>query len=470
MVCALDRIFPNRCREAASRPPRLKRLEPGLRALQASSFLRVEFVCLFFSCAAAITAHAQEWTRFRGPNGSGISPAKTIPTFLAQSNLNWKVEVPGSGHSSPVLWGTRLFITATDNSAGGLSALCIDSASGRTLWKHEFPLKPFSHHAYNSFASATPAVDASRAYFVWNEPDHYFLVALDHSGKVVWQRDFGPFISQHGSGSSPIVYGGKVILANFQDDPTLIEGPKPDSRTGKSSVIAVDVETGKTIWETARRSTVVSYSTPCIYQQSNGAKALICNSQSHGISALDPATGKVLWEYARAFDKRSVSSPVIDGPIIFGSCGSGGGGNFITAIDASAVGGSKNPTLAFQIKKAAAYVPTPVGKDGLAWIWSDAGILTCINSKTGEIKYQERVGGNYFGSPVWIDHRLFCVSKTGETVIAAATDKFDVLHRFALNEICESTPAVANENLFIRTEKHLWCFGSAASKQSTALP
>jgi len=404
---------------------------------------------------------AQEWTRFRGPNGSGISEVKTIPTKISDADLNWKSELPGSGFSSPVLWGEKLFVTCTGDKAGGISVLCLDAKYGKALWKRDFPLAPFAHHAYNSFASATPVVDAERVYVAWNEPDHYFLTAFDHQGKTAWQRDFGPFISQHGSGTSPILCDDKIILANFQDDPKFIEGPKPDSRSGKSFVIAVEAKTGKTIWETPRRSTVVAYSTPCLYEPQTGPRAIICNSQSHGISALDPNSGKILWEYEQAFDKRSVSSPVIAGSLILGSSGSGGGGNVVTAIDASVADSEHKPKLAYQIKKSAAYVPTSIAKDKLVWLWSDAGIVSCLDATSGEVHYQERVGGNYFGSPVWIDGRLFAVSKTGELVVLEAGEKFNVLHRYPLNEVCESTPAVALGRLFIRTEKNLWAFGGS---------
>ena len=404
---------------------------------------------------------AQEWTRFRGPNGSGISNAKTVPTKIGDADINWKSELPGNGHSSPVLWGERIFVTCSGGKSGGISVLCVSAKNGKALWKRDFPLSPFVKHAFNSFASSTPAVDAERVYVVWNEPDHYFLTALDHQGKVAWQRDFGPFVSQHGCGASPILCDDKVILTDFQDDPKFVEGPMPDPRTGKSSVIAVAAKTGETVWQTPRRSTVVAYSTPCLFEPQGGKRALICNSQSHGISALDPDNGKVLWEYEQAFDKRSVSSPFIVGDLILGSCGSGGGRNIVTAINARGAGPGHKPEAAYQIKKSAAYVPTGIAMGNFVWLWSDAGILTCLNAIGGEVRYQERVGGNYFGSPIWVDGRLYCVSKTGELVVVEASDKFNLLHRYELKEVCESTPAVALGCLFIRTERHLWSFGGA---------
>jgi outer membrane protein assembly factor BamB len=428
-------------------------------------FTRMKIVAIAIALAFTLgpaVLNAQEWTRFRGPNGTGLSQAKTIPTKISDADINWKVELPGTGHSSAVLWGEQIFITTTGDNSGGLSVLCLSSKDGALKWRKDFPLAPFSRHKFNSFASATPAVDAERVYVVWNEPEHYMLAALDHNGKQLWERDFGPFVSQHGCGVSPIVYKDKVILGNEQDDAKQVPG---GTRSGDSFIVAVDAKTGSTVWQTPRTSAVVAYSTPCVYEPKNDKAALIFNSQAHGIYAVDPDNGKVLWEYDKAFDKRSVSSPIVAGDIVYGSCGSGGGGNFVTAVKAGA-SKDRKPELAYQLKKSAPYVPTGLVVGDLLWLWSDGGIVTCMHAPTGEIRYQERVGGNFFGSPVWVDGRLFCISTSGEIVVVAATDKFNVLHRFALNETCHTTPAVALGRMFIRTEKHLLSVGGA--KQSAA--
>lgn len=403
-----------------------------------------------------VTAAAQEWARFRGPNGAGISHAKTIPMKITDADVNWKVELPGTGHSSPVLWGERIFVTSTGDKSGGVYVLCVSAQDGKLLWRRDFAHTPFPRHNFNSYASSTPAADAERVYVVWNEPEHYLLTALDHNGKTIWQRDFGPFVSQHGCGTSPVVYQEKVILGNEQDDQKFV---KESPRSGVSFILAVDARTGKTLWQTPRRSAVVAYSTPCVYEPKNGRPALIFNSQAHGIYAVDPDSGKVVWGYDQAFDKRSVSSPLVAGDIILGSCGAGGGGNFVTALKAGDVGAGRQPELAYQMKKSAPYVPTGIALGDRVWLWSDAGIVTCLDAPTGDIRYQERVGGNFFGSPIWVDGRLFCVSTSGEIVVVEASDKFNVLHRYALNELCHTTPAVAGGRMFIRTEKHLWSLG-----------
>lgn len=409
--------------------------------------------------AATVAVGSEEWTRFRGPNGSGVSHAKTIPTEITPTDINWKVEVPGVGHSSPVIWGERIFLTSTGDEAGGFSVLCFSVKDGKQLWRRDYPLTPFSRHKFNSFASATPAVTGSALYVVWNEPDHYFLMALDHDGKELWKRDFGPFVSQHACGTSPIVVGDKVILGAEQDGKAHV---RDSTRDGESFVVAVDAKTGADVWKTPRKSVVVAYSTPCV-REKDGKRSIIFNSQGHGIYAVDEDTGKVLWEYDKAFTKRSVSSPFIAGDIVFGSCGSGGGGNMAVAVRAGDATASGKPELAYEIKKSAAYVPTGVAVGDLAWLWSDQGIVTCLHAPSGEIRFQERAGGNFFGSPIWVDGRLYAVSTSGEVVVVEASEKFKVLGRFPLEELCHTTPAVAGGRMYIRTEKHLVSLGGSES-------
>lgn len=393
-------------------------------------------------------SHAQEWTRFRGPNGTGISQAKTIPAEIKQSDINWRIELPGSGHSSPVIWGDRIFITTAGAEPGAFSVLGVSATDGRILWQRNFPHVPFSKHKFNSYASATPAVDAERVYVAHAIPSRYTLMALDHEGKTVWERNLGPFQSQHGSGASPMLHEGMVVIGNEQD--------------GTSFITALDSKSGKTIWETPRRSAAAAYATAGLYEPKDGKPALVFTSEAHGIYGVDPTTGKVLWEYAEAFDKRSVSSPVIAGGIILGSCGSGAGGNFVTAIRPGD-GISRKAELAYQMRKSAPYVPTSLTVGDLVWLWGDGGILTCLHAPTGEIRYQERVGGNFFGSPVWVDGRLYAVSTIGEIVVVEASDQFKVISRFQLDDLCHTTPAISDGKMYIRTEKSLVSIGGKDS-------
>ena len=228
-----------------------------------------------------VPASAQEWSRFRGPNGSGVSSATTIPVRWTEKDHLWKVKLPGVGHSSPVLWGDRIFLTSGEEESGKRFVICLRATDGGRLWTRELPGERHGKHADNSFASATPAVDASHVYLSWATPKEYIVQALDHDGKDVWRVDLGPFKSGHGFGSSPIVHDDLVIVANDQD--------------GKSSLVALDRQTGKTRWQVARQCKA-SYATPVVYQPKGKPAELILTSWELGITSIDPKTGQKNWE------------------------------------------------------------------------------------------------------------------------------------------------------------------------------
>lgn len=403
----------------------------------------------------ATSTSAQEWSRFRGPNGSGISDATTIPSTWTEKDINWSVKLPAGGHSSPVLWGKKIFLTgADDEDTAQRFVFCVDADSGKILWNQHFPSKHHTKHAFNSFASATAAADAERVYVVWSTPSQYTFMALDHDGNKVWELDLGPFISQHSCGTSPVVYDDLVVLANDQDE----EGG------GKSFLLAVDAATGEIRWKTERLSTRVAYSTPCIYKGADGRDQMIFNSMSHGMTSIDPRTGKTLWEIAAVegeplLDKRSCSSPVLADGIITASCGSGGGGNYVVAIRPGTPGQLDSAEMIYKVDRSAPYVCTPLAKDNLLYLWSDGGVVSCLEASTGEVHWRKRVKGDYFGSPVCVDDRLFCVSTDGTVVVLKASKEYELLAENELKELCHSTPAVADGKMFVRTYTHLHSIG-----------
>ena len=408
--------------------------------------------------AASHPSPAQEWTRFRGPNGTGISDAKTIPTKFTEADFNWKTVLPGTGHSSPVLWGDKIFLTSADENGEKFFVLCLNAADGKIIWQKESPLKPHKKHGrYNTLASSTPAVDAERVYICRTEAEHQVLLAFDHQGEKKWERDLGPFAGMHGAGMSPIVYEGKVVLSNEQE--------------AESFLIALDAKSGELKWKTPRQTgdNETTYSTPCVFQPNGAAPTLIFNSENHGISAVAPDTGKVVWEFPGAFDKRSVSSPVLAGDLIIGSCGSGGGGNFVVAIRPGDAKGKK-PEKAYEVRRSAPYVPTSVCVGDWLYLWSDAGVVSRVHAATGEINWQERAGGNFFSSPVCVDGRIFNVSTTGEVVVIPVSEKFEVLARNPLGETMHSTPAVSGGRMYFHTLKHLISVGGKKAAEKVATP
>ncbi|MGE0533414.1 MAG: PQQ-binding-like beta-propeller repeat protein [Pirellulales bacterium] len=391
---------------------------------------------------------AQEWTRFRGPNGTGLSQAANIPTTWTDEDFNWKVELPGIGHSCPVVWKDQVYLTSADNETALRHVLAISTVDGRTVWERKYTSTTHNKHQLNSFASPTPTVDEERAYFVWSSPEDYSVHALAHDGQELWHRSLGPFVSQHSCGTSPIVVGDLLILNNDQD--------------GASFLVALNRRTGEPVWQAPRNSREVAYSTPCLYEPPGAPPELIFNSGAHGITSIDPATGQKNWEID-VFDKRSVSSPVIAAGLIFGTCGSGGGGNYVVAVRPGKADGSVPPQVAYKITKSAPYVPTPIAKDSLVFLWSDQGVATCIVAATGEVVWQNRVGGKFYGSPICIEDRLYCISTDGEVVVLSAGPEYVELARNNLGEGSHSTPAVADGVLYLRTFSHLFSLGKKSS-------
>jgi outer membrane protein assembly factor BamB len=409
------------------------------------------------SLALAAPAAAQEWTRFRGPNGTGLSNATTVPTTWTEKDYNWVAQLPGEGHSSPVIWGGKIFLTSANEESAERFVLCLDQASGKILWSKKYVSEKHHKHVHNTFASATPAVDESQVYVTWSTPQEYTLLALDHQGNEVWSRDLGPFVSQHSCGTSPIVYEDLVVLGNEQDGE---KTAKQDGKeAGKSFLIAVDRKTGQTRWQIDRESDVVAYSTPCVYQPEGGKPQLIFNSSAHGISSIDPASGKINWEIGGLLDKRSCSSSLMADGLFIASCGSGGGGNYLVAVHPGDTGKSDAGQLAYRVEKAAPYVPTPIAKGEYLFLWNDKGMAACLKATTGEYLWEKRVGGNFFGSPICVGDRLFNIDVDGNVVVLAASDNYNLLAKNPLGEKSHSTPAVANGTLYLRTVSHLYSVG-----------
>jgi outer membrane protein assembly factor BamB len=397
---------------------------------------------------AASLAWGQEWTRFRGPNGGGESEATTVPVRWGNEDYNFRIALPGKGHSSPVVWEGRVYLLSADAEQSSLHVLSVDADTGRILWDRTFPLHEYPKHAFNSFASSTPTVDQHHLYAAWADPQKISVVAMDHSGRTVWQQDLGPYVARHGFGTSPMLHGDLVILACSQQGVQL-EGKDP----GESFVVALDRQTGQVRWKTARRSADVSYSTPCVYQPDGGPAELILCSTAEGIYSLDPQSGRENWSVP-VFKMRTVSSPIVVAGLIFGSTGSGGGGNYLVALRPGTP-----PQEAYRIDRQAPYVPVSVARGDLAFLWSDAGVVTCVHAPDGEVIWRERVGGSFFSSPVRAADKLYGVSRDGEVVVLAAQRTYRLLGRSQLGEPTRSTPAVAIGRMFLRTESHLMSIG-----------
>ncbi|REJ74354.1 MAG: hypothetical protein DWQ29_17730 [Planctomycetota bacterium] len=389
-------------------------------------------------------AQAENWPRFRGTNGTGVSDLSGVPTEWTEDDYEWVVSLPGIGHASPVVWDDALFITTGDED--GLRTLYrLDASTGEQVWSRSERLDTNHLHVKNSYASSTPAVDGERVYVIHADFDQQWVIAYTMDGEEVWRYDVGPFVCQHGQGVSPIVYNETLIVANDQREP------------GVSSLLAFDRRTGDVIWQSPRESREVSYSTPFVLERADHDPQLICLSGVSGLTGYDPETGEELWTTPE-MPLRTVACPVYGNGLILASCGSGGIGKYLMAVDPDAADGTA-ATLKYERLQAETlnYVPTPIVLGEYVYLWCDRGMICCVEMATGRTAWKERIGGNYSGSPILIDGYLYCMSEEGEVVVVEASPGFSGQKSSPLGVGSHSTPAVGNGRVYFRGFDRLAC-------------
>jgi outer membrane protein assembly factor BamB len=404
---------------------------------------------LILVTSSSMSAAAADWPRFRGPNGAGVDPAANVPAKFTDKDFNWKVALPGFGHSSPVVVGNKVFVTCGDKETSQRYAIAVDLDTGKVLWQREYPFKAIKQHGYNSYASATPTADAEHVYFTFIGGDVYRVYCLDHAGKDVWTYDVGPWVSTHGCGVSPTIVDDLLIVPNDQDGPT-------------ASIVALDKKTGSVRWQIPRKfqKNGAAASTPCVFQPKGGAAQLILTSRTDGMSGHDPKTGKTLWSLPDVISFRPVGSPIATDTLVIGTSGEGGDNRTGTAVEPpSAPGGQPKIVFKTPTGKSYPYVPSPVVKGDLLFTWSDIGTVTCTRVSSGEKIWQQPVGQEYFSSPVIAGDKLLNVTKKGAVICLAAGEKFEELGRSDLGDLCYATPAIAGNRLIIRTATGLISVG-----------
>ena len=416
---------------------------------------------IWFLLVMTVAAGAADWPRFRGPNGAGCGEAVDVPVPWTTNDYRWVVTLPGVGHSSPVVVGSRLFVTGGKNSSAKRIVVSLDAATGRMLWQRAFASQPFQQNGDNSYATGSPAADSNGVVVTWTTPDAVTLVALDNDGRESWQHDLGKFVGIHGSGSSPIIVDDLVIYFNDQEDPAALPAkvyakPGAPKSAGKSSLLAFDRCTGVPRWQLERQSNQSAYSTPCVRRAGDGHAEIILADTAHSFTAVDATSGKVSWELPGVFKERCIASPVLAGDLVIASEGRGNSGIRCVAVRPGA-----KPQIAFEIAKPAPLVPTPLVEGERLFFVTDQGAMACANTVTGAIMWREQVSGNFYSSPVYSDGRLFCVTKLGDVLVFAAADKFELMARVPLGEKCFATPAIANGMIYFRTYSRIFALGSS---------
>jgi outer membrane protein assembly factor BamB len=401
------------------------------------------------------TLSAENWPQFRGPTGQGITTELNLPTAWGPTeNLKWQTPIPGEGWSSPIVWGDHIFLTTTTQDGAACHVLALDRASGRIRWDREvFSQVPRRKEQRNSYATPTPVTDGRLVYASFGDGS---FVALDFQGEVKWtNRDF-PFYSQHGLGASPILFEDLLIMprdASNEEEPRRLGWQIP---WDKSFVLALDKHTGKQRWKTGRGMSRISHMTPLVWRDGNG-RAQVISTAGDVVQAFDPRTGERLWT-AENRGEGVTPSPVINGDLIYTASGWDGR----ESTKAFRLGGSGNlgeSNLVWEERKGMPRVPSFVFVNGhLFWV-HDGGVAYCLDGRTGAIKWEERLGGNYSASPISDGRHIWFLSDDNKATVIAAQPEFKIVATSKLDGKLQASMAASQGNLFIRTSDRLICVG-----------
>jgi outer membrane protein assembly factor BamB len=387
---------------------------------------------------------AKYWPRWRGPSGQGVVPDGDYPDrWSDKDNVLWKVELPGRGNSSPILWKDRLFLTTAYDNGKRRSILCLSATGGRKLWEAFAPeTRPEHVKDKNGWASGTPCTDGERVYAYFG---NHGLLCVDFAGKQLWHKSFGPMDAYHGMACSPLLYRDLVIL--YQDH---------RSPSG-SFVVALDKRTGAPVWKTPRKERV-GWGSP-VAVRAGGRDAIIVSSE-HRVYAYDPADGKPLWSCGGNLVEVT-PTPVVGQGLIF--CCSGRAGPTL-AIRPDGKGDVTKSHLVWRSSKSSPFIPSPLlYGDHLYMVNDIISVALCYEAKTGKLLYQERLGEpikhGFSASPVGVNGKVFFTNDLGETFVLRAGPRFELLHVNRLHETTLASPALVGGRWYWRTQRHLLCIG-----------
>ncbi|MEW6745067.1 MAG: PQQ-binding-like beta-propeller repeat protein [Planctomycetota bacterium] len=439
-------------------------------------------VATFQPVSAGDTGTGVHWPSFRGPRASGVADGFPTPAnwdLTARKNVRWTTPIDGLGHSSPAIWGDRVFVTTAvsgekdpelkvglygnidpveDSSVHTWKLYAIDKRSGEILWERTVcrGVPKIKRHPKSTHANSTPATDGRHVVAFFGSEGLY---CYDIEGELLWKRDLGVLDSayflvpkaQWGFGSSPVIHEGAVIVqCDVLKD---------------SFLAAYDLENGEEIWRTPR-SDVPTWGTPTICTLEDREQVIV-NGFRH-IGGYDLLTGEELWKLEGGGDIPA-PTPVVAHGLVF-ITNSHGSMSPLYAIRLEAIGNitppenvDKDEFVAWMERRGGAYMPTPIVYGDYLYNCRDNGALVCYEAKTGEVKYRERLGGEgggFTASPVAADGKVYLTSEDGDVFVVKAGAEYELLAENSMGEVCMATPAISEGWLFFRTKSHLVAIAS----------
>jgi outer membrane protein assembly factor BamB len=404
--------------------------------------------------SAITSVGAQDWPQFRGPSGQGHATVTTLPLEWSDTkNVAWKVPVPGTGWSSPVVGNGLIWLTTAvegrderGRRSGGVSlrALAYDAATGVERVNVEVfrANNPNPRHQKNSYASPTPILDGDRVYVHFGAEG---TAALSTAGAVLWKTTLA-YESQHGNGGSPVLYRDMLIVSCDGNG-------GPDD----AFVVALDAKTGKTRWKKTRRPPAdQAYATPLVITV-NGVDQVVAPG-SYRATAYNPVNGDSIWSVSYADGFSNVPRPVFGKGLVF--IATGFNQPTMIAVRPDGTGDITRTHLAWTLTRGAPFTPSPllVGDD--LYVVNDSGILTLVDAASGKIVWQQRLGGNYSASPVFAAGRIYFQSEEGVTKVIAPGRTFRTLATNTLDGAMLASMAPLEGAIIIRTDTHLYRIGS----------
>jgi len=411
--------------------------------------------CLLLVALLHVASAADQWPQFRGPNGDGRAEVGPFPQkFSEAQNVRWKTAIHGKAWSSPVIWGSQVWVTTATEDGTELSAVCLDKESGKVLRDDVLfrVAKPQFCHKFNSYASPTPVIEEGRIYLTFGSPG---TACLDTAtGAKLWERTDLVCNHYRGAGSSPILWKDLLIM-NFDGSDV-------------QYVIALDKKTGKTVWKTDRSIDFQdldkdgkpeaegdwrkAFSTPTVVEQ-NG-KPLLISSGAKAHYGYEPATGKELWRFEERSAHSAAARPLVANGTMFMPAGYSQGQ--VLAIKLGGTGLLGESDLAWRLKKAAPNKPSLLADGDLVYMINDGGITSAAEAKTGKVVWSERVQGNYSASPLLAGGAIYVFSEEGKVGVLKTGREFGLLAENQLESGFMASPAVSGKALYLRTKTHLY--------------
>ena len=407
-------------------------------------------VPVFLLVALSASFGAGEWPQWRGPHGDGVADGRSLPTRWSQTeNVRWSVKLPGWGTSSPVVYGNRVFVTSQVEQEGKLSLLmlCFDRRSGKELWRHDFGLGVRQRtHEKSNLAVNTPAVTEDAVYVAFGNSD---IARYSRDGKLLWVTRymdlFGDPKMAWGYGVSPVVLDDSVVLPW-------------DHHKGPCYLIGLDKETGRIAWK-KERAIGTNHSTPLVVEH-NGQTDILLSGKNR-LTAFDARTKEQLWQYGEGegpFNGEIIVSPVYGEGMVFLQLWRQ------SPIHAVRLRGKGEPPERLWVsEKAGPQEPSLLYYRGLLYTLMDNGVLACFDGQTGEEIYRKRLAGPSNSSPIAADGRIYLSDIDGNTFVVKAGREFELLATNSLGERITASPAAAGNELFYRTDSHLYCISTKPS-------